>query len=195
MKLELWWLLAPIWALLPAAFATAAIACAVLVILRIRRGTPRSEAMLGAALDVGVGTAIVSVLLLTLAQSGSHGRMLVLVPFAEWRKSAGSPAAVMLLVGNVLMFIPLGFLAPLRWRSFDSVGRVILASAAFSVGIELLQWVLPTGRQASVTDVITNTAGGMIGYGLLCGLRPIARKRASRRQWRMAVHKGHGHAS
>ncbi len=195
MKLELWWLLAPIWRLLPAAFAAAAIACAGLVIVRIRRGTPRSEAILGAALDVGVGAAIVSVLLLTLAQSGSQGRTLVLVPFAELRESFGSPDPVTLLVGNVLMFIPLGFLAPLRWRSFDSVSRAILASAAFSVGIELLQWVFPTGRQASITDVITNTAGGVIGYGALCGLRSIARRRAGRHHWRIAVNKGSGHAS
>jgi glycopeptide antibiotics resistance protein len=117
----------------------------------------------------------------------------VLVPFAELRESFGSPDAVTLLAGNVLMFIPLGFLAPLRWRSFDSVSRVILASAAFSVGIEVLQWVFPTGRQASITDVITNTAGGMIGYGVLCGLRPIARRRAAMHDWRMAVNKGPRH--
>jgi glycopeptide antibiotics resistance protein len=174
---DLWWLLAPIWWLLPVAFVAAAVVFAVLVILRVRSGKPWSAAILGAALDVGVGAAIVSVLALTLTQSGDQGRRLVLVPFAEWRESVGSPDAVSQHVGNVLMFIPLGLLVPLRWRSFDSVGRVVLASAAFSVGIELMQWVVPTGREASITDVITNTAGGMIGYGLLCVLRPIVRRR------------------
>lgn len=172
---ELWWLLGPVWGLLPAAFAAAVIACAVSMVFRIRRRTPPSEAAIGAALDVAVGAAVVSVLLLTFTQAGDERRTLVLVPFAELHASVGLHNAISQHVGNVLMFMPLGFLGPLRWRSFNSVGRVILAAAVFSVGIELLQWVVPTGRQASITDVITNTAGGVLGYGVVCGLRAIAR--------------------
>ncbi len=66
---------------------------------------------------------------------------------------------------NVLLFVPLGgFLALLgRW----SWVRVSLGAAALSVAVEVLQFLLISGRYASVGDVILNVSGAVIGYALV----------------------------
>lgn len=46
---------------------------------------------------------------------------------------------------------------------------------ALSLSIELLQPFLNGARSADITDVITNTAGGLLGYGLLFGMGTAAR--------------------
>jgi glycopeptide antibiotics resistance protein len=61
------------------------------------------------------------------------------------------------------MFMPLGFLAPLRWPRLDSIRNILFAAAAISLAIEALQFALPTGRQTSVTDLIMNTVGAAMG--------------------------------
>jgi glycopeptide antibiotics resistance protein len=63
-------------------------------------------------------------------------------------------------VGNVLLFLPLGFFATIvtRWR----IARVTLAAAALSTGIELTQLVLGD-RWVDIDDVLLNTCGGFLG--------------------------------
>ncbi|MCL2560589.1 MAG: VanZ family protein [Turicibacter sp.] len=80
-----------------------------------------------------------------------------LVPFTT------SPDVVPYIL-NVLMTIPLGFLLPLIWPSFRQIGRVALAGFLFSFSIEFVQ--LFSLRVSSTSDLITNTAGAVIGYGM-----------------------------
>jgi glycopeptide antibiotics resistance protein len=70
-------------------------------------------------------------------------------------------------LGNVAAFLPAGMLPPLIWpRAFGSARRAALGSFGLSLLIELAQ--LATGRRcADVDDLILNTLGGLIGYGLL----------------------------
>lgn len=75
------------------------------------------------------------------------------------------------------MFVPFGFLAPLRWPRLDSLVGVSLASAVFSIVIETLQFVLPTGRQSSLTDVIMNVIGALVGSALMLSMRVVVRRR------------------
>ena len=66
-------------------------------------------------------------------------------------------------VHNVLLFVPIGFLA--AWR----LGRpwlVVAISAVLSVSIEVVQVSLVPDRDASALDVATNTTGAAIGVGL-----------------------------
>jgi glycopeptide antibiotics resistance protein len=56
------------------------------------------------------------------------------------------------------------------------VGKLVVASAAFSVLVELLQFILPTGRQASVTEFIMNVVGATAGYLAMLALRGLARR-------------------
>jgi glycopeptide antibiotics resistance protein len=73
----------------------------------------------------------------------------------EWRN----------IVLNFCMFVPLGIWLPLGIRWFRSVHRTYLAGFIFSVSIELLQRCLHRGI-FDLDDVMGNTVGAMIGYGI-----------------------------
>lgn len=81
-------------------------------------------------------------------------------PFRDLRLGYGGAARQLLL--NVVMTVPFGLLYPMvRKRRFFATA---LATLALSFAIELIQPLLPTARTADITDVICNTAGGVIGY-------------------------------
>lgn len=136
---------------------------------------PRRAAMLGAGLDVTLTESISSVLILTLPPSIGAPRTVNLVPFSELQHAVGD-FGVSQLLGNAVMFVPFGFLAPLRWPRFDSPVGIFSASGAFSIAIETLQFVLPTGRQSSLTDVIMNVTGAAVGYALMVSIRGAVRR-------------------
>ena len=69
------------------------------------------------------------------------------------------------IVGNIVWFVPLGLALPqvfaqCRW------GRTILLGALLSLSIEGLQYLFYTGI-TDVDDVIFNTLGAFVGYGLM----------------------------
>ena len=66
-------------------------------------------------------------------------------------------------LANVLIFLPFGLLARLKSPRF---GRSLLWIFLTSLGIELLQWLTSWGV-ADMTDLITNTLGGLIGIVLI----------------------------
>lgn len=76
------------------------------------------------------------------------------------------------IVGNLLVFAALGFLAPLRFAALASVPRILALAAGCSVLVEVAQYALQLDRVSSVDDVLLNTAGA--------GLAALA----SRRWWR-----------
>lgn len=70
--------------------------------------------------------------------------------------------------GNILLLMPLGFLAPILWDKFKSFKRITLLGFCVSISIEILQ-LLETllggwGRITDIDDVICNVLGVMIGY-------------------------------
>jgi hypothetical protein len=81
-------------------------------------------------------------------------------------------------VANLLLFLPFAIglrLSGVSWR------RVVALSAALSLTVELLQLTVIPGRDASLSDVLTNTAGGAMGAALaphLPGLVSPAPRRA-----------------
>ena len=77
--------------------------------------------------------------------------------------------------GNLLLFVPMGILAPLRWPRLDHYGRLLAAAALTSAIIEGLQYLLG-GRVASIGDVMLNTAGAALGYGALRVSRAVRRR-------------------
>ncbi|HGH7176853.1 TPA: VanZ family protein [Bacillus wiedmannii] len=70
--------------------------------------------------------------------------------------------------GNILLFMPLGFLAPIIWDKFKKFKNTILLGLAISISIELLQlleslfssWI----RITDIDDVICNVIGSIVGY-------------------------------
>jgi hypothetical protein len=72
---------------------------------------------------------------------------------------------------NVLLFLPLG--AALALVGVGIRGAVA-ASLAVSVVVEVLQWGIVPGREAAVTDLLTNTVGGGLGALLMANRHRLA---------------------
>ena len=62
---------------------------------------------------------------------------------------------------NVLLFIPIGAMIALTRRR-----RLLWLAPALSVTIEMIQWLIPE-RNPDPRDVVFNTAGALIGYGIV----------------------------
>ena len=76
------------------------------------------------------------------------------------------------LIGNTAMFIPIGIVWPACFKALDTHGKVIAAGAGLSLCIEILQ--LPFyDRVSDVDDLILNTAGFLIGYGIYLLVKKI----------------------
>ena len=68
-------------------------------------------------------------------------------------------------VGNAAMFIPSGIVLPILYRKLDGFWKVVEGGALISLCIEILQ--LPFASRASdVDDLILNTLGVAVGYGI-----------------------------
>lgn len=63
---------------------------------------------------------------------------------------------------NIILFVPLGFLISINLKNKQGIKNVIVCFSS-SLLIELVQFLF-VGRLADITDVITNTFGGLIGY-------------------------------
>ncbi|KQX07635.1 MULTISPECIES: VanZ family protein [unclassified Leifsonia] len=94
---------------------------------------------------------------------GSVERVIKIVPFvATATNGANRPFEVMM---NLVLFVPfgvyLGLLRPLWpwWRAGAAV-------AGTSLLLEIMQFILATGS-TDATDVVVNTAGGLLGLRLL----------------------------
>jgi glycopeptide antibiotics resistance protein len=71
------------------------------------------------------------------------------------------------LFGNVLLFIPLGFLLPLLVPAMRRWWQALAVGAGVSLLIELYQLAWPGVRKASVNDLLMNALGAMLGFAAL----------------------------
>ncbi|QGU05824.1 VanZ family protein [Corynebacterium comes] len=90
-------------------------------------------------------------------------------------------------VGNLALFVPVGFLVVLLWRSFGrqeisdlgwprrGVLRATLAGATLSLGIEVAQFVFARGY-SDADDILLNTLGAALGGWVAVRLRPELRR-------------------
>ncbi len=72
-----------------------------------------------------------------------------------------------MLIGNIAMFVPFGFLFPLATR-FRNTKQILWTAVVFPIGLEVLQLVF--GRSFDVDDVLCNFIGILIGAMLACAL-------------------------
>lgn len=79
----------------------------------------------------------------------------------EWRVLLEEPdsLAAVLLVANVLLYVPLGFFARIGWQR---TLPVLLCAALLSALVEALQWQA-LGRVGSTDDFLLNFAGALVG--------------------------------
>lgn len=78
-----------------------------------------------------------------------------LVPFAD-----GFSLSFVL---NILLFVPLGFLCPYISRHYRQAKHAVLLGFGLSLTIELAQ-LFTQYRATDVDDLLTNTAGTLLGY-------------------------------
>ena len=92
-----------------------------------------------------------------------------LMPFREisrfliYREQLGFTAVFLNLAGNILIFMPFGFLLPIMSRKLRGFFRVAFLGFELSLAVEILQLVSKTGS-CDVDDMILNTVGAMIGF-------------------------------
>ena len=92
-----------------------------------------------------------------------------LVPFQEirrfwiYREQVGFLAAFLNLAGNVIGFLPFGFIVPVMHKKMESFWKVSLLGFLFSLCVETIQLITKVGC-FDVDDLILNTIGGAIGY-------------------------------
>ncbi|MCG5460532.1 VanZ family protein [Micromonospora sp. NPDC053740] len=152
-------------------------ALAVWALARRRRAAGATSAWRTSLADVGIvyGTVPwVWMIMLPGDKAGAVSGRVTLVPLRDLLTifSDGGPlTATVQVVGNLLVFAALGFLAPLRFPALASVPRILVLAAGCSVVVETAQYVLRLDRVSSVDDVLLNAAGA--------GLAALA----SRRWW------------
>ena len=87
--------------------------------------------------------------------------------------------ALLNLIGNTTMFIPVGIIWPIVFKKLDTPAKVIAAGVGFSLCIEILQ--LPFyDRVSDVDDLILNSLGYVIGYGIYAGVKCLKGKSRER---------------
>jgi glycopeptide antibiotics resistance protein len=111
-----------------------------------------------------------------------------LVPFRDLARSFSILEAGQLVRqhgGNLLLLVPSTLLGPVLWPRLRAWRRALALGSGVSLSIELLQLVfcLLAGngyRSVDVDDLIVNTAGAMVGYGLFAAGYRVAPRRVAR---------------
>lgn len=75
------------------------------------------------------------------------------------------------LLGNILLFIPLGLFPPLLFPKMQRFWKVTVLTAGIMAAVELAQMLLLVGT-CDVDDLILNVTGAALGYWLFRILHP-----------------------
>lgn len=96
----------------------------------------------------------------------------MLTPFEEISRALNRRSywLLFMLLGNIIMFMPLGFFPALLWRRWRW-WKSLLAGSFASSAIESIQFFI--GRSTDIDDVILNTTGALAGFWVFCLLRAI----------------------
>ncbi len=100
--------------------------------------------------------------------------------FWNYREQLGWFATIANLAGNVVVFIPFGFLMPMASKSRSLVVTTFY-SFILSLAVEVFQLVLKVGC-FDVDDLLLNTVGGLIGYIAFVICNALRRSYAKKRK-------------
>ena len=99
-----------------------------------------------------------------------------LVPFVNLFDYESRRDMLLNIIGNCTMFIPTGIVVPCLYRNLRSFKKTLLTGFLISLAIEIIQ--LPFAVRASdIDDLILNTLGVIIGYGIYALVRNLGRKK------------------
>ena len=97
-------------------------------------------------------------------------------PFVYWFDYPTMKEALLNLIGNTTMFIPLGIVWPSVFKNLNTHGKRIAAGVGVTLTIEILQ--LPFfGRATDIDDLILNSLGFLMGYGIYLLVRKLRKRR------------------
>lgn len=99
-----------------------------------------------------------------------------LIPLSNLFDFESSKAALLNIIGNVAMFIPSGIVLPIVYKRFDSFWKTVGVGFAISLSIELIQLLFYT-RTTDTNDLILNTIGVMIGYGIYALIKRLTKRK------------------
>lgn len=96
----------------------------------------------------------------------------MLKPFQEIQRALNSmsPWLMFMLLGNIGMFVPIGFFPALLWHSWRW-WKTLLLGVMSSCSIEFIQFFI--GRSTDIDDVILNTTGALMGFFLYLLCRAV----------------------
>lgn len=80
----------------------------------------------------------------------------------------GIKATIVNIGGNILAFMPLGFLYPIIYKKVNHYKKILIVSFILTIFIEIVQYIAGVGT-CDVDDVLLNVLGGLIGYILYKG--------------------------
>lgn len=137
-------------------------------------------------LNVALACTVLGVLLITLTGRpyGSDGRIDPIPFHPLWTALTGEIDASRVVAtfgANIVLFVPLGILLPLRWPRLDHPVTITLVTALLSAAIEASQYLLNAGRVAQLDDVIFNALGGLIGWAMVRAFRLVSPEVEARR--------------
>ena len=93
-----------------------------------------------------------------------------LIPFVNLLDYPELRPILLNVIGNTAMFLPIGIIFPSVFRELNTHGKTIAAGVGLSLTIEILQ--LPFfDRVTDIDDLILNSLGYLLGYGIFLLLR------------------------
>ena len=101
--------------------------------------------------------------------------------FIEYRHVLGFQAVFLNLAGNVIAFMPFGFLLPLVTRYRTNWFATTVCAFAFSLFAETVQLTLKLGS-FDVDDLLLNTIGGLAGYVMFVVCAAVRRRYVNRKK-------------
>ncbi len=119
------------------------------------------------AAAVALVPALALVAAITLTPTGYADAAVNLDPGAGLTAPWRSGVSAVNILGNLLLFVPVGVLLPACLPWLRRAVPLALAAAAGSVLIEITQYALVPGRASDVNDVLLNTAGALAGLAAL----------------------------
>jgi glycopeptide antibiotics resistance protein len=140
------------------------VAAAVVLLLALAAALAAKRRHRATTVDVALAVVVVVILGLTLRPLGDAHRVRPR-PLADIVETFTPPLRsdlLLALAGNIAIFVPLGALFGLRHVPWL---RAITFGALLSISIEIAQLAVP-GRTTSFDDVLLNTAGTALGFGL-----------------------------
>lgn len=104
-----------------------------------------------------------------------------IIPFVEirrfwvYRRQLGLLALMTNICGNVVGFVPYGYILPVVSRRMQNGFLIVLSGFCLSLAVEIIQLITKVGC-FDVDDIILNTLGAALGYLLFVICNIIRRK-------------------